>query len=72
MKLVAKQIRLLDNDEDKELVYGRSTSIVHKDRLGVYEHNGELYKYLISDYHVDYFEKIIKPLEVGIAVEENQ
>ncbi|MDD4987126.1 MAG: hypothetical protein PHQ43_15420 [Dehalococcoidales bacterium] len=70
MKRVAREIRVLVTDEDKKKILSRDTAYVHNDKEGIYEHCGKLYRYLCSDYHIDYFEEIVKPLEIGLNLDD--
>lgn len=68
MKKIAQELRILKTDEQKHIVLCRLTACVYADKAGVYEHLGKMYKYLITDYNVDYFVQIVEPLDIGLKV----
>jgi len=67
MQRVAREIRVINTQEDLSLLMMNQRTMVDSNKCGVYEHAGEMYRYAGTNSYVDYYEKLPPPLEVGIA-----
>lgn len=68
MKKVARELREINNTSDIDHLLSSPNTFVDPDKEGVYVHNGVYYLYIASRWNIDYFEKIVTPLKIGIPL----